>query len=77
MITLNDAAQALTQAGFTVQIDNDTDGFVELIAHKDGFCETFFDADYQGPQYLGSFKCKELLVAYAEKSIVLHKRQFS
>ena len=78
MITLKEASQALTDAGFKIQIDDDTDGLVQLVAHKDGFCETFFETDSREcHQYLGRFKSLESLVAYAEKSIVLYKRQFS
>ena len=79
MITINEAAQALTEAGFKVQIiDNKPEGFVELVAHKDGFRESFLDADFTGkPYYLGFFQNKDSLVAYTEKVIALYKKQFS
>ena len=78
MITLKDAAQALNDAGFKIQIDDDTDCLVELSASKDGFSETFQDTRCVGcTTYLSAFKNVDALVAYAEKSIVLYKKQFS
>ena len=76
MITLTEANEALHLAGFSVQIDNDTDGFVEIIASKGGLSETFFDtSSRECHQYLGCFNSVERLVAYAEKSIDILKRQ--
>ena len=77
MITLNEAKAALTANGFVTKINEDTDGLIELHASKDGFSEIFFDASGECSTYVRDFKDVDSIVKYANKSILLIKRDFA
>ncbi len=77
MITLDQAKAALTADGFVTKINTDTDGLTELHASKDGFSEIFFDASGGCATYLRDFKDGDSIVKYANKSILLIKRDFA
>ena len=73
-MNITDAKKALESDGFTVEIDKDTTGLIELIASKNGISETFYDCNIKGfcSTYLCEFNTTDQIVAYANKSIKLY-----
>lgn len=78
MISLNRAKELLEADGFTVDVDYETDGLVELHAKKDGYTETFFDCKLEDhcSTYLAQFdETQYSIVKFANKSIEILKRK--
>jgi len=70
MVTLSAAKKALLEAGFKVQIDSDSDGFVGLYASKDGACVDFYDTKLDSSSsYLGFYSDSESIVSRCLRAV--------